>query len=133
MMPITKPKRFNFARSIERWMASALIVPDVRRLLFIRKFHTLLVARGADWNRKALQSAMHVLLRFQDENYPSRKTSRYLSYVTLAIGQELIGEAAGYTALSQGNEDYSCPGRCGPRALGADDVDDDGAPAFDED
>jgi hypothetical protein len=135
-MPITKPKRFDFRSTIERWMASALIVPDVRRMMFIRKFHTLLVARGADWNRKALQSAMHVLLKFQEENYPARKTSRYLSYVTLACGQELIDEAVGYTVLSQGNEDYSCPGHCGPSRLlvGADDGDDEGvAPAaFDD-
>lgn len=121
-MPIQKPKHFHFRRSIERWMTSALIVPDVRRLLFIRKFHTLLVARGADWNRKALQSAMDVLLKFQEEDYPLRKTSRYLSFVTLAIGQEIGAVAADYMTLSQGNDDYSCPGRCGPRALlGADD------------
>ena len=79
MLPIQKPKHFHFRRSIERWMTSALIVPDVRRLLFMRKFHTLLVARGADWNRKALQSAMHVLLKFQEEDYPIGKTSRCIT------------------------------------------------------
>jgi hypothetical protein len=109
MMSTAKP--FNFPRSIERWMSAAMMIPDVRRLLFIRKFHTLLVARGADWNPKALQSAMDVLLRFQDEGYPSTKTSQHLAHVTLAITIELGTTAASYTTTRHpGNDDYSCPG-----------------------
>jgi hypothetical protein len=109
MMSTAKP--FNFPRSIERWMSAAMMIPDVRRLLFIRKFHTLLVARGADWNPKALQSAMDVLLRFQDEGYPVAKTSNHLAHVTLAITIELGTTAASYTTMRHpGNDDYSCPG-----------------------
>ena len=100
------PRPFNFKRSVNRWMVSAGIVPNIFRQLFIRKFNTLLVARGTEWDRRSLQVAMEVLLKHHREPV---KAADYLKGVCRALAAELR-VAAEYMHLKDGEEDIECPG-----------------------
>ena len=100
------PRPLNFRTSVNGWMASACIVPNIFRQLFIRKFHTLLVARGMERDRRSLQVAMEVLLKHHREPV---KAAEYLKGICRAITTELH-LAADFQNLKDGEDEYDCPG-----------------------
>ena len=100
------PRPFHFRSSIARWMASACLVPNIFRQLFVRKYHQLLVARNMEKDRRSLQVAMEVLLRHHRD--PPR-ANEYLKGICAAITTELH-VVAEYVNLKDGEGNWECPG-----------------------